>query len=230
VEAFLLPEGHLITHWVEGRHWPVDEFRTPANVRRLTETAKHIHALPPNGAVFSAFRRVEIYLKAARELAVEMPAGLDSLLMTMQAIETDQQTDPSDWLKLCHNDLVCVNYLFCEKEQCIKVLDWEFAGLGDVYYDLATIVYTHDSDGPIPTELEEEMLACYFGAVSIQQRRRLLGMKYMLMLFSALWGLVQAGMQHAGRIDAPQDFDYLEFAQYLLAHDVCDLQKQYHAG
>jgi len=36
VVAFLLPEGHLVTRWVEGRHWDVPEFRTPCEGWRST--------------------------------------------------------------------------------------------------------------------------------------------------------------------------------------------------
>lgn len=227
VVAFLLPEGHLVTEWLAGRHWEAYEFRTSANVRRLTQVVKRIHQLPVNGAVFSPFRRVTAYLQTARELGVPEPAGLVSLIETMQAIAADQTSDLSDWQRFCHNDLVSVNYLFLEEEQSIRVLDWEFAGLGDIYYDLAAIVYTHDSDGPIPPELEAEMLEIYFGTVSVFQRRRLAGMKFMLMLFSAMWGLAQDGMQRAGWIPAAVGFDYHEFAEHLFAHDLRDLQNQY---
>jgi thiamine kinase-like enzyme len=65
-----------------------------------------------------------------------------------------------------------VNYLYCDAGPVIKILDWEFAGLGDIYYDLATLVYTHDSDGPIPPYLEEVMLSCYFAQVTQQQIKR----------------------------------------------------------
>jgi thiamine kinase-like enzyme len=228
VVAFLPSEGHLVTRWVEGRHWGVDEYRTPGHVRLLTETVKRIHALPPNGATFSPFRRINSYLETARSFGVPLPPGFDSFLDTMGAVEADQQRDTSDWRRFCHNDLVSVNYLFLDRDQSIKVLDWEFSGLGDIYYDLATVVYTHDSDGPIPPELEEVMLACYFGTVTDFQRRRLWGMQYMLMLFTGLWGLAQSGMQQAGLIPAVEGFDYLEFAEYLFAHDIQELQARYH--
>jgi thiamine kinase-like enzyme len=107
----------------------------------------------------------------------------------------------------------------------IKILDWEFAGLGDIFYDLATVVYTHDNVGPIPPDLEAVMLTCYFGEVTHQQHSRLDGMKYMLMLFTGMWGLVQHGMQSASLIPAVEGFDYLEFAQYLFAHDIRELQR-----
>ncbi len=220
VVAFLPPEGHLLTRWIDGRHWDVSEYRTPENVRLLTETVRRIHALPPSGATFSPFRRVESYLETARKFNVPLPPGFDGFLETMRAVEADQTSDPSGWLHFCHNDLVCVNYLFIEPERSIKVLDWEFSGLGDIYYDLATVVYTHDSNGPIPPELEEVMLECYFGQVTALQRRRLAGMKFMLMLFTGMWGLAQHGMVLSGLIPAVEGFDYLEFAEYLFAHDI----------
>lgn len=223
VVAFLLPEGHLVTQWVEGRHWDAAEFRTPEHVRLLTETVKRLHGLPPTGAVFSPFRRVETYTQTARDLDAPFPSGFDAFIQAAHEVEAEQQCDVGDWRRFCHNDLVAVNYLYCEQGPAIRILDWEFAGLGDIYYDLATVVYTHDSQGPIPPDLEEVMLACYFGETTRQQHRRLNGMKYMLMLFTAMWGLVQHGMQTAGLIPAVEGFDYLEFAQYLFAHDVHEL-------
>ena len=224
IYALLLPEGHLVTRWVEGRHWEAEEFRTPEHVCMLTNIVKQIHLMPPSGAVFSPFRRVEAYIKTARNYAVPFPSDFDGFITTMQMIEAEQKCDSSDWQKFCHNDLVSVNYLYCEKDQMIKILDWEFAGWGDIYYDLATVVYTHDNIGPISPALEEVMLACYFGEVTQQQHRRLNGMKYMLMLFSGLWGLMQYGMQSGGLIQAVEGFDYLEFAQYLFEHEIKQLQ------
>jgi len=212
---------------VEGQLWTAAEFRTPEHVRLLTKTAKRIHALPSNGAVFSPFQRVCAFLETAQRFGVNPPRDFEQSQATMRAVEADQTSDASDWQHFCHNDLVSVNYLFVESEQAIKVLDWEFSGMGDIYYDLATIVYTHDSDGPIPLELENEMLDCYFGIVTPYHRRRLAGMKFMLMLFTGTWGLAQHGMQTAGLVPAVEGFDYLEFAEYLFAHDLRDLQARY---
>jgi thiamine kinase-like enzyme len=225
VYTFLLPEGHLVTRWVEGRHWKPAEFRTPEHVRLLTETVKRVHAMPPSGAVFSPFRRVEAYIETARSFAVPFPHGFDEFIDTMRTVETGQQRDSSDWQRFCHNDLVSVNYLYCEQGPAIKILDWEFSGLGDIYYDLATVVYTHDDVGPIPPDLEEVMLACYFGEATHRHLKRMNGMKYMLMFFTGMWGLAQHGMQSAGLIPAVEGFDYLEFAQYLFAHDIQELQR-----
>jgi thiamine kinase-like enzyme len=226
VVDFLLPEGHLVTRWAAGRHWEPAECRTPGHIRLLTETVRRIHALPPTAAHFSPFERVNAYQRTTAGYHVPFPSDFDTFLETMHMVQSDQAQDSSHWQRFCHNDLVAVNYLFDDEEQRIIVLDWEFSGLGDIYYDLATVVYTHDSEGPIPPELEEVMLACYFGEATPFQRRRLLGMKYMLMLFTGMWGLAQHGMQQAGLIPTVEGFDYLEFAQYLFAHDTLELCEQ----
>jgi len=103
-------------------------------------------------------------------------------------------------------------------------------GLGDIYYDLATVVYTHDSEGPIPLELENVILTCYFATSTDFQRKRLLGMKYMLMLFTGMWGLAQYGMQQAGLIPAIEGFDYLQFSEYLFSHDIQELEARYQSS
>jgi thiamine kinase-like enzyme len=123
VFAFLLPEGHLVTRWVEGRHLEPAEFRTPDRVRLLTETVKRVHGMPPTGAVFSPFRRVEAYLETARGLGVPFPSRFDAFVETARRVEAEQQRDPSNWQRFCHNDLVAVNYLYCEPGPATILLD-----------------------------------------------------------------------------------------------------------
>jgi thiamine kinase-like enzyme len=228
VIAFLQPEGHLVTRWVDGQHWEADEYRTPENVRLMTQTVQRIHSLPTQGqAAASMSGRVAASLKTAHSLNAPLPANFAAFLSTVDAIEADQRRDPSDWQRFCHNDLASCNYLFVEAENRIVVLDWEFAGVGDMYFDLAYVVYTHDDVGPIPPELEEVMLAAYFGQVTDFQRKRLLGMKYIRTIFNTLWGLNQGAMVRAGLIPKVEWFDYWAFAENLMAHELRELQERY---
>jgi thiamine kinase-like enzyme len=68
----------------------------------------------------------------------------------------------------------------------VRILDWEFAGMGDIYFDLAALVYAYDHIGPLPPELEQYLLECYFGEVDAAHWERLEGMKYMLLFFGAM--------------------------------------------
>ncbi|HUT81033.1 MAG TPA: choline/ethanolamine kinase family protein [Candidatus Bathyarchaeia archaeon] len=227
VVRFIEPEGYLVTRWIEGRHWTSEEFRKPENIRLMVETIKRLHALDSIEANFSPFSRVVSFARTAQEFGIQLPQDFNGFLHTMQSIKDDQYRDLSGWLRFCHNDLAAVNYLYSDKEEKITIIDWEFSGMGDVYFDLATLVYTHDTTGPISPELEEYMLKCYFGKVIDESRIRLAGMKFMLMLFSALWGLLQHGMQKAGLIEEVEGFDYFEFAQYLFDNDVKARQADY---
>ena len=51
----------------------------------------------------------------------------------------------------------------------------------------------------------------------------------MLMLFTGMWGLAQHAMQKTGLIPAVEGFDYLDFALYLFAHDIRQIQEQLEA-
>jgi hypothetical protein len=85
--------------------------------------------------------------------------------------------------------------------------------MGDLYFDLAALVYAYDEVGPLPEELQAYLLECYFGRVEPAQQARLEGMKYLLLFFTAMWGVLQHGMQQAGLAPVPDDFDCLEYAQ-----------------
>jgi len=196
-------------------------------VKLMVETVKRLHGLDPVEGKFSPFSRVKSFTRLAQEFKIELPEGFEDLLDTMQFIEDDQKQDGSKWLRFCHNDLVSVNYLYSDEEQKITIIDWEFAGMGDIYFDLATLVYTHDNIGPISPELEDHLLACYFGEVEDEARIRLAGMKFMLMLFSAMWGISQHGMQKAGLVQEVPGFNYLDFAKYLFTHDIKERQAEY---
>ena len=62
-------------------------------------------------------------------------------------------------LVLCHHDLNPKNILFSKK---ITLIDWEFAGVNDRYFDLATICV----EFKLNREMERYFLRCYFATPS----------------------------------------------------------------
>ena len=53
VEYYLLPEGHLVTRFINGHHLTLEEYRTPENIQRIVKTVKRLHKLPLTKAAFS---------------------------------------------------------------------------------------------------------------------------------------------------------------------------------
>jgi thiamine kinase-like enzyme len=56
VEYYLLPEGHLVTRFINGHHLTLEEYRTPENIQRIVKTVKRLHKLPLTIAAFSPFQ------------------------------------------------------------------------------------------------------------------------------------------------------------------------------
>jgi thiamine kinase-like enzyme len=210
VEHYLLPEGHLVTRYIDGRHLVLEEYRTLENIQRIVNVVKRLHGLPLVEATFSPFRRVERYAQYAQSMGVLLPGDFNEMLERAQKVETEQARDTYPWRRFCHNDLFYVNVL---DDGSIWFIDWEFSGVGDIYYDLATLTYAYDSVDTLSRDLQEYMLECYFGDVSRENWARLEGMKYMLMFFTAMWGLLQQGMQNRGLVREIEGFNFLTYSE-----------------
>lgn len=207
---YSLPEGHLVTRLIEGHQLTLAEYRTPENIRRIVDTLKRLHGLPLPQATFSPFRRIEKYARHARELGVPFPADFNDMVDRAKQIEYAQARDTYPWQRFCHNDLFSVNVL---DDGYIRFIDWEFSGVNDVYFDLATLTYAYDTLDTLSPELQEYVLVCYFGTVSEDNWLRLAGMQYMLLFFTAMWGLLQQGMLNQGLVQEVEGFHFLEYAE-----------------
>lgn len=211
VTHMVLPTGHLVTQFIDGKHLSLDEYRSTETLTRIVDTLKKLHSLPRIQVIFCPFERIKEFVQTAIRYEVSFPDDFHSFTAKTKAIQRQQLSDTSDWKRFCHNDLFSVNVI--DDGQNIRFIDWEFAGMGDLYFDLATLCYAYDSPDTLSTDLQHHLLDSYFGNVTVHHWERLNGMKYMLMFFSAMWGLAQHGMENHGIIEEVVGFDYLEYAE-----------------
>jgi thiamine kinase-like enzyme len=194
---FIRPEGYLITRFLDSRPLPPEEISTRANIKQLASLLKIIHSMPPVPGLFDVFKVVEDYTKTVREYNVEFPS--DFGFLTARALEAERallhhQYDPSP----CHNDLLNANFLF---DGNIRILDWEYAGMGDVIFDLANFSAHHQ----LTDDLDQWLLECYFGEVPPHLWGRLKIMKSMSDFREAMWALIQVAVSKL-------DFDFRGYA------------------
>ena len=211
---YFQPEGHLVTRYINGRHWSYEEYCQKMNLSRMVDAVKTMHRFPPIKAESNPFQRIESYLKHTDKFNVPYPEGFHNVLAKMRSIETDLSLEADKYRGFCHNDLFSLNFL---DDGSLHFIDWEFAGMGDIFYDLATLAYTFDSVGEIPDELQEFILARYFGDDDIDGsiKRRFNHMKFMVLLYAVMWGLLQYGLQNEG-ISRPIDgFDCMEYSKFM---------------
>ena len=197
VAYFIEPEGYLVTRLVRGRPLPREEIGTPENIRRVAETLKRIHALPAIPGAFSPFRTVEDYAAIARRYNVASPDNFDWLIARVREIEAALLRDPFT-PRPCHNDLLNENFL---DDGAIRILDWEYAGMGDPAFDLANFAVHHE----FSDEQDRFLLECYFGDVTPRHFARHKLMKIASDCREALWGIVQIGISKL-------DFDFRAYA------------------
>lgn len=81
-------------------------------------------------------------------------------------IKEVQKIFAKDKMVLCHNDLVQNNLLF--KFNSLVIIDWEYAGMNNPYFDLASFI----SENNLNAEQEELFLKKYFGSKYNQLKKR----------------------------------------------------------
>jgi thiamine kinase-like enzyme len=164
----------------------------------VAETLHKIHSLPAIPGTFSAFQVVRDYAEIARRYHVSFPKNFDWIISQMNEAEVALMRDPPHQYP-CHNDLLNGNFLLAER---LFVLDWEYAGMGDVFFDLANFSNHHEL-----SERESRfLLECYFGEVAPQATAHINVMKIMSDFREAMWGLVQTGISKL-------DFDFRAYAK-----------------
>ena len=197
------PEGYLITRFIKARPFPVEEITQPDNIRQVMELVHKIHSMPEIPGEFSAFRTAENYAETARRYNVKLPENFDFLMERSHEAETAIMTTPQP-LHPCHNDLLNANFLINDEQ--IYILDWEYAGMGDIFFDLANFSTNHE----LSEEQDRWELECYFEKVTEKQMAHLNIMKVMSLLREAMWGMVQIGISEL-------DFDYRGYANKFFA-------------
>jgi thiamine kinase-like enzyme len=188
VTAFLRAEGYLVTRFIEGR--PVDDeaVHRPETLRRVADSIRRIHGGPPIPGLFVPLRIVEAYGALAVARGVAIPAEFGSAQAIGRRIELSLLSDPIE-LCPCHNDLLNANFI--DDGRRIRIVDWEYAGMGDPFFDLGNFSANH---GLTPDE-DAILLEAYDGAPAARDRlARILLMRIVSDFREAMWGVLQQGI------------------------------------
>jgi len=197
VVYFIEPEGYLVTRFIKARPLPPEEITTAPWIKQLTAVLKKIHSMPAIPGKFDVFKVVADYTRTIARYNVNFPVDFDQITTRTQQAESALLVHPYKPAP-CHNDLLNANFLY---DGNIRILDWEYAGMGDIFFDLANFSAHH--------ELNEDqmhwLLECYFGQVTPQNWARLKIMRSMSDFREATWALIQVAVSSL-------DFDFQAYA------------------
>jgi thiamine kinase-like enzyme len=198
VTAFIRPEGYLVTRFIEGRPVNLEEVRQPATIGRVADSLRRIHDGPPIPGLFIPLRIVEAYRALAAARGVRIPAEYELAASIGRRIELACLADPVG-LMPCHNDLLNANFI--DDGARIRIVDWEYAGMGDPFFDLGNFSINHE----LTADADEVLLQAYLGAIPPSRRARLLLMRVVSDFREAMWGVLQQGI-------STLDVDFVAYA------------------
>ena len=195
VAGFYAAESWLVTRFIDGRPIPPEGMRQPETIRRVAAALRKFHDAAPIAGRFDAHAVVETYRSEAEVRGVAIPAAYEAAHTISERIRSVRGPQP---LAPCHNDLLNANFL---DDGQIRIVDWEYAGMGDRFFDLANLSVNHD----FGAAEDQVLLSAYFGEASEAALGSLAMMKFMSDFREAMWGVLQSGISEL-------DFDFNAYA------------------
>jgi thiamine kinase-like enzyme len=178
--------GNMITKYIDGRKCTKDDMTLSKNIPRFAGAMKKVHSLDSIPYNFSPYEDIESRIKYAVKNNLELPDSLNSLIEKLNIIKREREKIDNDYIVLCHNDPFSVNFL---DDGNLRLLDWEYAGMGDVFFDLAAVCMFYS------LEQKEEFLKYYFGSLDTQMMKSLKQMTCVVVFWNAMWAVIQTGIK-----------------------------------
>jgi thiamine kinase-like enzyme len=197
---FNTERGDMITRYIEGHTWESGDLAP--NIERISALLKKAHMATGINFEFSPYQDIERWIQLAENRGRQLPESLDKLMERLRQIQALRAAASEDFRGLCHNDPFANNFMD-EDSGTLRLLDWEFAGMGDILYDLACIGQSMREDQQL------ELLHAYFGYTSTELLQGLQDMDYVVSFWNAMWAVTLLDPL------SQQDFDYAKLADYL---------------
>jgi thiamine kinase-like enzyme len=191
----------LVTCFVSGREMSAEELRERQTVAVVARSLRRFHdsglELPTEFHVLDVARR---YAEVARDRGGEPPPQLEQALSRAGQVVDSVSDHPEHAPAPCHNDLLSANFLHDGRE--IVIVDWEYAGMGDRFFDLGNFAVNNEL-GDVD---EDRLLEAYFGEPATPRRRAAVKLfRFMSDFREAMWGVVQTSVSEL-------DFDFQGYA------------------
>ena len=198
VVAFIRPEGYLVTRFIVGSPVSLDQVHERPTIERVVDSLRRVHGGPAIPGLFVPFRIVEAYRALAMSHGVAIPAAWDRAHEASRRIERAFLESPME-LKPCHNDLLNANFI--DDGERVRIVDWEYAGMGDPFFDLGNFTINHE----LSPDEDAWLMEAYDGQVRAPRLARLRLMRVVSDFREAMWGVLQQAI-------STLDVDFVAYA------------------
>jgi len=200
VAAFIRPEGYLVTRFIVGSPVSGEAVHQPVTVERVADSIRRVHGGPAIPGLFVPLRIADAYLALATSRGVPVPTAWFDAATVGRRIERALLEAPAPLLP-CHNDLLNANFI--DDGERIRIVDWEYAGMGDPFFDLGNFSVNHGL-----SESEDHALLVAYDQTDAPTDSRLARLTLMRVVSDfreAMWGVLQQAI-------STLDVDFVEYA------------------
>ncbi len=156
-------QGILVTRYVPGRSLAQADLRDVSVLEAVAALLRLLHALPELGTGFDILAIAQGYAASLPD-DPSMRKVAESLVSMVEALGND---GPKCF---CHNDVIAANFIDAgAKAHSLVLIDWEYAGDNDAYFDLASLIAYHELD----RRRSDILLGAYLGETAAVDRERL---------------------------------------------------------
>ncbi len=180
--------GVLITEYHAGQRWKIAHNHDANKLRQFARLLKTVHQLAPVDGALDLRQRAEHYwltLNKAGPANASLVHALRVLAPRLQEFFT-RASAACTQLCVCHNDLLAANLLLTTNDHLLA-LDWEYAAMGDPYFDLAVVI-----EGQQFSDAAAQALLQYYANTPLNAGlQRLAPLRVIYCYVDVMWSLLQ---------------------------------------
>ncbi|NEP01477.1 MAG: phosphotransferase [Symploca sp. SIO2E9] len=161
----------IITKFIDVPAWTLEEIRTELALKSFGESIRKIHELSPINQMSELRELLDRYWCSLKNYS-ETKIFKSFFEITRKKLDKYYQLKD---IKFCHNDLCYGHFL---KNKTTIFLDWEMAGMNDIYADIAAFSHFHHLDNEqtelflqaySQTSLNRDKLTAYQDAILLRE-------------------------------------------------------------
>lgn len=201
VAAAIAEPRCLAADFIEGETMSAESLQDTEAIRGVAAILRALHdsgtTLPTR---FDPFEVVRDHAERAEARGAEIPeayAEADALAERIAA----KLTGPLHQPVFTHNDLLPANLIRSSASSELRLIDWDYAGMGDRFFDLANFAINAE----LTLAGRDVLLEAYFEDAGDEHRSTLALMRVMSDFREAMWGVLQGVLSEI-------DFDFADYA------------------
>ena len=182
---FNADNGDMVTKYIDADAMTDEEYQQEENIIKRAAIMKDMHSRRTD-YFFNPYDDVEKKLKYIRQHNIIMHENFNEAYAKYKKKRDANPYWEKQCLGLCHNDVTAGNCLITKDKKQIYLIDYEFAGMGNIFNDLFCNI------AGFSTEKQQLFLKEYFGGYSEHMFQKIRDFHVIVMMWNVTWAYLKS--------------------------------------